>query len=430
MNEHDSERISYILENMGYHETDDIQKANFIIYNTCIVRENAELKVYGHLGALKAMKRKDPDLIIAVCGCMMQIEEAREEIKNKYKHVDIIFSTKSISSLPYLLHDYDLNRALVIDVEDTDDIDEETSAIRRNKSQAYINIMYGCNNFCSYCIVPYTRGREESRKVETILSEISLLAKQGYKEVTLLGQNVNSYGQDLQPCITFAQLLYRVNQINGLERIRFMTSHPKDVSDELIQSIKSLDKVCENIHLPVQSGSDRILSAMNRKYTRNEYLEKIRKVRESSPDITLSTDIIVGFPGETEEDFLETISLVKEVQYDQAYIFMYSKRTGTGAARMQEQVPEAIKNERFQRLLKIMNDIFFEKNKHYIGKTVCVLAEGKSKNNEGILSGRTRNNKLVHFPADVELIGKFVDVKIKAHTSFTLEGEVERVHPE
>jgi len=425
MNEHDSEKISWILENLGYEWTENKEDSDFIVYNTCLVRENAELKVYGQLGALKDLKRKNPDLILAVCGCMMQREEARRVILDKYRHVDIIFGTNNIHKLPLLIDRHKQTNEIVVDiVEDTRDIDDNIEANRKYGFKAFVNIMYGCNNFCTYCIVPYTRGRERSREPESIIKEIEKLAEEGYKEIMLLGQNVNSYGKTLNIEYTFADLLRDINKIQGIKRIRFMTSHPKDLSDELIYAMASLDKVCEQLHLPVQSGSNRILKAMNRKYTREDYLLLIEKIKKAIPDISISTDIIVGFPGETEEDFLDTLDLVKKARFDSAFTFLYSIREGTKAAQMENQVPDDIKHERFQRLLDTIYPIFYEENLKYLNKTVEVLVEEVSKNNDEVLSGRTRTGKLVHFKGSKDLIGKFVNVKITTPKTFTLEGHL------
>ena len=424
MNHHDSEKISYLLETLGYTKEDDLEKSDFIIYNTCLVRENAELKVYGQLGALKNLKRKKPEMIIAVCGCMMQTGDARATIISKYKHVDIIFGTKNISRLPSLIARHRSTGEVIVDIEEEDIIDDETPINREHPFIAYVNIMTGCNNYCTFCIVPYARGKEISRTPESIINEIKELAKKGYKEITLLGQNVNSYGKTLRPKVTFPELLKMVNEIEGIERIRFLTSHPKDCSDELIDAMASLDKVCENIHLPFQSGSNKILKDMHRVYTREHYLELIRKLKEKVPNITLSTDIIVGFPGETEEDFEDTLSMVEKVKYDQGFTFLYSIRKGTKAAEMQNQIPHEVKQERFQRLIDSMYKIFYEKNKECLGQTLEVLVEGISKNNSDILTGRTRGYKLVHFKGGKRNIGQLVNVKITGHNSFALEGEI------
>ena len=424
MNHHDSEKISYLLENLGYEKENDIEKSDFIIYNTCLVRENAELKVYGQLGALKNLKRKKPEMIIAVCGCMMQTGDARATIISKYKHVDIIFGTKNISRLPSLISRHRSTGEVIVDIEEEDILDDDTPINREHPFIAYVNIMTGCNNYCTFCIVPYARGKEISRTPESIISEIKELANKGYKEITLLGQNVNSYGKTLRPKVSFPELLKMVNEVEGIERIRFLTSHPKDCSDELIEAIANLDKVCENIHLPFQSGSNRILKDMHRVYTREHYLDLIRKLKKKVPNITLSTDIIVGFPGETEEDFNDTLSLVENVEYDQGFTFLYSIRKGTKAAEMNEQIPHDIKQERFQRLIDTMYDIFYKKNKECVGKTYEVLVEGISKNNSEILTGRTRGYKLVHFKGGKRNIGQLVNVKITGNNSFALEGEL------
>ncbi len=422
-NEHDSEKISWILENIGYEWVDNFKESDLIIYNTCLVRENAELKLYGQLGALKNLKRKKPDIMIAVCGCMMEREESREVILSKYKHVDIIFGTKNIDKLPQLINRYEQTGKTVVDVvEDDREIAEDIGANRKYPFKAYVDIMYGCNNFCTYCIVPYTRGREKSREPKNVIAEVEELANKGYKEITLLGQNVNSYGNTLDYDYSFAKLLREINKINGIERIRFMTSHPKDLSDELISAIAELDKVCEHFHLPVQSGSNRVLKAMNRKYTREDYINLVEKLKEAVPGIAITTDIIVGFPGETEEDFNDTLDLVKKVGYDSAFTFLYSIREGTYAANMENQIPNEVKHERFQRLLDTLYPIFYEKNIPYKDKIVDVLVEEVSKNDENVLSGRTRTGKLVHFQGSKDLIGEIVDIKIDKIKSFTLEG--------
>lgn len=424
MNEHDSERIRYILENLGYERTEDLEESDFIIYNTCLVRENAELKVYGQLGALKRLKREKPDMIIAVCGCMMQTGDARDVIREKYKHVDIIFGTKNISMLPNLIDRHLNTGKMIVDISETDLIDEIPNLNRDHDFIGYVNIMTGCNNFCTYCIVPYARGREVSRSPESILKEVKILADNGYKEVTLLGQNVNSYGKNLEEPCSFSNLLRMVNKVEGIERIRFLTSHPKDLSDDLIDAMAECDKVCENLHLPFQAGSNRVLKAMNRKYTQEDYLKLVKKLKSKIPNITLSTDIIVGFPGETEEDFEETLNVVREVKYDQGFTFIYSKREGTKAATMDDQIPRDVSQKRFDRLIEEMYQIFYENNEKMLGETVEVLVEGPSKNNEDILTGRTRGYKLVHFEGPSDLIGKLVQVKINSHNSFSLSGEL------
>lgn len=425
MNEHDSEKISWILENMNYIETENIEDADFIIYNTCLVRENAEVKVYGNLGSLKQLKRQKPDLMIAICGCMMQREEARNVILTKHKHVDIIFGTHNIHKLPQLINNHLQTGDTIVDIfEDGREIVEDINSNRKYSYKAYVNIMYGCNNFCTYCIVPYTRGRENSREPENIIREIEELAKNGCKEVTLLGQNVNSYGKNLKRNYSFTDLLMDINKIGGIERIRFMTSHPKDLSNELINCYATLDKLCPHLHLPVQSGSNKVLREMNRNYTREDYLKIITKLKELVPDISITTDIIIGFPGETEEDFNDTLELVKEVRFDSAFTFLYSIREGTKAARMENQIDEKVKHDRFQRLTDTLNEIGLELNQRLVGEILEVLVEEVSKNNAEVLTGRTRTNKLVHFRGNKELIGSTVNVRIENVKTFTLEGSI------
>ncbi|QXM07480.1 tRNA (N6-isopentenyl adenosine(37)-C2)-methylthiotransferase MiaB [Crassaminicella indica] len=424
MNEHDSETLLGMLDHMGYIETSDINEADLVIYNTCCVRENAELKVYGNLGQLKNMKKEKKDMIIAVCGCMMQQPHVVKEIKRKYKHVDIVFGTHNLYKFPQLLSEGIQSENMVVDVWDEEGrIVEGLPAIRKHKLKAFVNIMYGCNNFCTYCIVPYTRGRERSRKPEDILNEIKKLVADGTREVTLLGQNVNSYGKTLDEDIDFAGLLYRINEIDGLERIRFMTSHPKDLSFRLIEAMRDCEKVCEHIHLPVQAGSTNVLKKMNRHYTKEKYLELVNALKKEIPNITITTDIIVGFPGETEEDFEETLDLIKKVEYDSAFTFIYSIREGTPAAKFEDQVPDHIKHERFERLLAVLNPIVAEKNSKFKDHVVEVLAEGYSKTDKTKLMGRTRTNKLVNFTGPKDCIGKLVKVKITEPKTFSLNGE-------
>ncbi|NLL82391.1 MAG: tRNA (N6-isopentenyl adenosine(37)-C2)-methylthiotransferase MiaB, partial [Tissierellia bacterium] len=347
MNEHDSEKISWILDGMGYEITDNREECDLIIFNTCAVRKSAEERVFGQLGELKHLKRKNPNLLLAVCGCMMQREDIREVVLSKYRHVDLIFGTNNIHKLPQLIRRHLESGKIIVDInEENREIEESIDANRKYSFKAFVNIMYGCNNFCTYCIVPYTRGRERSREPDNILEEIRILAQNGCKEVTLLGQNVNSYGKTLDRDYTFADLLREVNEIKGIERIRFMTSHPKDISDDLIECFGSLGKLCEQLHLPIQSGSNSILKKMNRKYTREDYLNIVGKIRKTNPDIVITTDLIVGFPGETEEDFQDTLDLVKEVKYDSAFTFLYSIREGTQAANMENQIPDNVKHER------------------------------------------------------------------------------------
>jgi len=424
MNEHDSEKLLAMLNAMGYDATEDSSEADLIIYNTCAVRENAELKVYGNLGHLKSQKEKNPDMKIVVCGCMMQQPHIVEEIKKKYKHVDLIFGTHNLYKFPEMLTETMKREKTLVDVWDVDgEVVEGLKSNRKFELKAFVNIMYGCNNFCTYCIVPYTRGRERSRTPEDIIDEIKSLVANGTKEVTLLGQNVDSYGKTLDCKITFAELLRMVNDIEGLDRIRFMTSHPKDISDEVIYAIRDCEKVCEYLHLPIQIGSTKLLKKMNRHYTKEYYLEIIEKAKREVPDISFSTDLMIGFPGETDEDIDDTIDVIEKVKYDSAFTFIYSKRKGTPAAEMEDQIPEDLVHKRFQRVLDSVNKISAEINDSYKGKVVEVLVEGRSKNNEEKLSGRTRQNKLVNFEGGNEdLIGKLVRVKITEARTFSLNG--------
>lgn len=420
-NEHDSERIAYLLEDQGYTPTDNEKDADFIVYNTCLIRENAELKVYGHLGAIKKLKEEKPDLILAVCGCMMSTGPARDVIQEKYRHVDIIFGTRNIDKLPELIALHKSSGKMIVDVDEYKDAVD--AYVRQNDYSAYVSIMSGCNNFCSYCIVPYARGREASRPLEDIVEEVKELANQGYKEVTLLGQNVNSYGKDIGH--TFPELLYALDkEVKNLEILRFMTSHPKDLSDELIKAMAEIPMIAKHFHLPLQSGSDKVLKEMNRKYNSQQYLELIKKLRQAMPDISITTDIIVGFPGETEEDHQQTIEVCKEAAFDSAFTFIYSARPGTPAAKREDHIPKEVQSKRFQELLEVIYPIFNQKNAAELGKTHRVLVEDVSKNNDEMLSGRTFSNKLIHMRGDQNLIGKTVDVKVSKHTSFTLEGEI------
>ena len=427
MNEHDSENLAGMLDAMGYEATLMTNDCDLIIYNTCAVRENAELKVYGNLGHLKLAKRKNPDLKIAVCGCMMQQPHVVKEIKSRYKHVDLVFGTHNLYKFPELLTNTMDSDKLLVDVWDVDgEVVEGLRSSRKFELKAFVNIMYGCNNFCTYCIVPYTRGRERSRTPEDIINEIKDLAAKGTKEITLLGQNVDSYGKTLEEDITFAELLRMVNEIEGIERIRFMTSHPKDISDEVIYAMRDCDKVCEFLHLPVQCGSSRLLKKMNRHYTKEDYLRIIEKAKAEIPDIAFSTDLMIGFPGETEEDLLDTIDVVEKVKYDNAFTFIYSKREGTPAAKMEDQILENVKHERFNRVLSKVNEILVDLNASYVGKTVEVLIEGKSKTDESKFTGRTRQNKLVNFAVknpEANLLGTLMNVKITESNTFSLVGE-------
>jgi tRNA-2-methylthio-N6-dimethylallyladenosine synthase len=424
MNEEDSEKLSGMLKSLGYTRTQSKEKASIIIFNTCCVRENAEFKVYGNLGALKRLKQEKPELIIAVCGCMMQQKDMAENIIKKYPFVDIIFGTHNAYKFPEYLNMVKQEGKSIIEVLDKEEeIVEGIPVDRESSVKAFVTIMYGCNNFCTYCIVPYVRGRERSRKPEDIISEIKALVKTGYKEITLLGQNVNSYGEGLEGDMNFAKLLRMVNEVEGLERAKFMTSHPKDLSEDVIMAIRDCSKLCETIHLPVQSGSNNLLNKMNRHYTREQYLEMIRKIKNEIPNVALSTDIIIGFPGETEEDFQDTLSLIKEVEYDLAFTYIYSRRKHTPADNMEDQIDEDVKHERFNRLVAAINEICIKKNKEYLDKTVEVLVEGPSKNNDEKFMGRTRTGKLVNFSADPNSIGQLINVKITEALSFSLNGE-------
>ena len=427
MNEHDSETIAGMLQEKGCVETMSRDDSDITIINTCSVRENADKRFFGTLGQLKKLKEKNPEYVACVCGCMMQQQHIIDTIKSKYPWVDIIFGTHNIHRFPELLEKVYLEKKKIAETfEDSDQIVEGLPAKRLYKHKSFVNIMYGCNNFCTYCIVPYTRGREKSRKPEDIVREITGLVADGVKEVTLLGQNVNSYrgaGESGSEC-DFADLIYMINDIEGLERIRFMTSHPKDLSDKLIQAFVDCDKLCNYIHLPVQAGSDRVLRRMNRKYTREKYLEVVERLRKAVPDIAISTDIIVGFPGETEEDFEETLSLVRSVKYDSAFTFLYSVRQGTPAAEYEDQIPEEVKHQRFDRLVDAVNADSAEKNAAYKGRIERVLVEGVSKKNENTLTGRTEGFKLVDFEGGRELIGQMVNVEITEGKTFSLAGKI------
>ena len=408
----DSEKLAGVLERIGYVETED-ENADFVIYNTCTVRENANLRVYGRLGYLHSLKKKNPHMMIALCGCMMQEPQVVEKLKKSYSFVNLIFGTHNIYKFAELVVSALLSDRMVIDIwKDTDKIVEDLPTERKYPFKSGVNIMFGCNNFCSYCIVPYVRGRERSRNPKDIIREIERLVADGVVEVMLLGQNVNSYGKNLEEPMTFAQFLQEVEKIEGLKRIRFMTSHPKDLSDELIEVMKNSRKICRHIHLPLQSGSSRILKLMNRRYDKEKYLELVRKIREAMPDISLTTDIIVGFPGETEEDFLETMDVVEKVRYDSAFTFIYSKRTGTPAAVMEDQVPEDVVKDRFDRLLKKVQEIGREMSSRDTGTVQEVLVEEQNSQDPHLVTGRLSNNLLVHFPGDVSLIGQLCKVEL------------------
>lgn len=425
MNARDSEKLVGVLEQIGYVEEQDEEKADFVIFNTCTVRENANMRVYGRLGQLKHVKKQNPHMMIGLCGCMMQEPEVVEKLKKSYRFVDLIFGTHNIYKFAELIATRLESERMVIDIwKDTDKIVEDLPSERKFSFKSGVNIMFGCNNFCSYCIVPYVRGRERSRNPKDIIREIEALVADGVVEVMLLGQNVNSYGKNLEEPMTFAELLQEIEKIEGLERIRFMTSHPKDLSDELIEVMRHSKKICKHLHLPVQSGSTNILKKMNRRYTKEQYLELVRKIKEAVPDISLTTDIIVGFPGETEEDFLETMDVVRQVRYDSAFTFIYSKRTGTPAAVMEDQIPDDVVKDRFDRLLKEVQEISAEVCSVHEDTTQPVLVESLNDHDCSLVTGRLSNNILVHFKGDESLIGKIVDVHLKECKGFYYLGEM------
>ncbi|MDD7178771.1 MAG: tRNA (N6-isopentenyl adenosine(37)-C2)-methylthiotransferase MiaB [Lachnospiraceae bacterium] len=433
MNARDSEKLRGILDTIGYVQV-DTEEADFVIYNTCTVRENANNKVYGRLGTLGSYKKKHPEMMIALCGCMMQEEHVVERLKKDYRFVNLVFGTHNIFKFAELIVCALTQKKMVVDIWDgTTEIVEDLPVERKYSFKSGVNIMFGCNNFCSYCIVPYVRGRERSRDPKDIIREIEQLVADGVVEVMLLGQNVNSYGKNLEQPVTFAELLREIEKIEGLERIRFMTSHPKDLSDELIEVMAQSKKICKHMHLPLQSGSSRILKKMNRHYDKEQYLALVEKLRAAIPDIAITTDIIVGFPGETKEDFLETLDVVQKVRYDSAFTFIYSKRSGTPAAEMEDQVPEAEVKENFDMLLKEVQHIAAEKAKELEGATLPVLVEQVNEHDETLLTGRLSNNSVVHFScasldpdkqADTSLIGKIVDVKLVECKGFYYLGEL------
>ena len=422
MNARDSEKLVGILDEVGYTEVED-ENADFVIYNTCTVRENANQRVYGRLGYLNSIKKKKPHMMIALCGCMMQEAQVVEKLKKSYSFVNLIFGTHNIYKFSELIVTALESDRMVIDIwKDTDKIVEDLPSERKYAFKSGVNIMFGCNNFCSYCIVPYVRGRERSRNLKDIVREIEKLVEDGVKEVMLLGQNVNSYGKNLEEPVTFAQLLKEIEKIEGLERIRFMTSHPKDLSDELIEVMKDSKKICRHLHLPLQSGSSRILKIMNRHYDKERYLTLVKKIKTAMPDISLTTDIIVGFPGETEEDFLETMDVVKKVRFDSAFTFLYSKRTGTPAAVMENQISEDVMKDRFDRLLEEVQTIGREMSSRDTGSVQEVLVEEVNEHDPSLVTGRMSNNLLVHFPGDASLIGNIVSVHLDECRGFYYMG--------
>ena len=428
LNENDSEKLSGMIEEMGYTRTENIEEADLIVFNTCCVRENAEDKLFGKLGEVKKIKEKR-GTIIAIGGCMMQEEHIVEKLQKSYPFFDIVFGTHTLHKFPQDLYNIILNKKRIKDIINIDgEIVEGLPIKRDDKIKASVTIMYGCNNFCSYCIVPYVRGRERSRKAEDILKEVQELADKGYKEITLLGQNVNSYmrmekAENKNEKITsFAELLYEVNKIEGIERIRFVSPHPKDFTDDVIEAIKKCDKVCKLIHLPLQSGNTKVLKEMNRKYTKEQYLNLVEKMKKEIPNVTFSTDIIVGFPGETDEEFEDTLDVVEKVNFEQVYMFIYSRRVGTPGDKMPNQVPEEIKHKRFDRLKELVESQIEENNQKYVGTIQKVLVEGTSKNNPNMLTGRTDSNKVVIFEGDKDLINKIIDLKIVSEHMWYLKG--------
>ena len=425
MNAKDSEKLAGILREIGYESVEKEDWADFVLYNTCTVRENANQRIYGRLGALQSLKKRvNPGLRIAICGCMMQEPDEVQAIREKYGFVNLVFGTHNIFKLAELMYRMETEDGMVIDVwEGTDEIVEDLPAVRKYPFKSGVNIMYGCNNFCTYCIVPYVRGRERSREMDDILSEIRRLSADGVKEIMLLGQNVNSYGKTLETPVSFAKLLSEVAKIEGIERIRFMTSHPKDLSDDLIEVMKSSEKICNHFHLPLQSGSDEILRRMNRHYTRDQYLMIVEKLRRAVPDISITTDIIVGFPGETEADFEDTMDIVRKVRFDSAFTFIYSKRTGTPAAKMENQVPEDVVKARFDRLLSVVQTIGQEQSGRDQGKVLPVLVEDINRQDPSMVTGRLTNNTVVHFKGSSDLIGTIVPVYLKESRGFYYLGE-------
>lgn len=424
MNSRDSEKLIGILEWVGYQMTED-EKSDFVIYNTCTVRDNANQKVYGHLGTLSRYKKENPNMKIALCGCMMQEESVIQKIKESYRFVDLIFGTHNIFKFAELLNTVFETKGMVIDIwKDTDAIVEDLPAERKYSFKSGINIMFGCNNFCSYCIVPYVRGRERSRNPKDILREIETLVADGVVEIMLLGQNVNSYGKNLEDPMSFAELLKEIEKIEGLERIRFMTSHPKDLSDELIEVMKYSKKICKHMHLPLQSGSTRILSEMNRRYTKEQYLDLALRIKKEIPDISLTTDIIVGFPGETAADIAETMDVISKVKYDNAFTFIYSKRTGTPAAAMENLISTEEIKANFEQVLELVQRTAREQTGRYKGEIMEVLVEEQNDQDSSLLTGRLSNNTLVHFAGNASLIGTIVNVRLTECKGFYYIGEL------
>ncbi len=424
MNERDAETIGGLLNTLNYQQTTTINDADIIIIHTCCVRESAENKIFGKVGELKHLKKNKPNLIIAVCGCMVQQKDTATKLMSKAPHIDIVFGTHNLHQLPQLIEQHLLVGQSIIEVwDEAQEIVENLPAKREGKYKAYVNIAYGCDNYCTYCIVPYVRGRERSRLPQDIVQEIQELAEDGYKEIILLGQNVNSYGKDLAIDVDFSDLLKLIDQVPHIWRIRFMTSHPKDFTEKVVLTVRDSEKICPHIHLPVQAGSNIILEKMNRNYTKEQYLELIKMIKREIPYGSITTDIIVGFPGETEEDFADTLNIVEQSRFDASYTFLYSKRSGTPAATMEEQVEQDVKKKRLQSLMDLQNRISLELNSELLGQTIEVLVEGPSKTNQELLTGRTATNKVVVFPGAQELIGKLCKVKIIEAKTWNLVGK-------
>ncbi len=423
-NTSDSEIIKGLLTEIGYEFCECYEDADLVVFNTCAVREHAELKVYGNIGSLKPVKKKNPDLKIAVCGCMMQQESVQNEIKKSYRHVDIVFGPSLIFKLPQMLYFSIMDGKKIFDRTEVPDIIENMPVKREENGKAWVTVMYGCNNFCTYCIVPYLRGRERSRKIEDIVAEVKQLVNSGFKDITLLGQNVNSYGKDLNLGYDFADLLYKLNEINGDFWLRFMTSHPKDCTTKLLDAMSKCDKVCKQLHLPFQAGNDRVLNEMNRRYNSLQYKELINYAKEKMPDITLTSDVIVGFPGESFDEFMDTVKLVEEIEFDNLYTFIYSKRSGTPAANMTNQIDKQEKSKRFDILLSALHPISKKKNDLLLNKELRVFVEGESKTNKNVLSGKTEGGKTVDFIGDKSLIGQFANVKIIECKTWSLVGKL------
>ncbi|MDO4542231.1 MAG: tRNA (N6-isopentenyl adenosine(37)-C2)-methylthiotransferase MiaB [Bacillota bacterium] len=424
MNKHDSEFIGSMLEKLGYTDTESVNEADVVVVNTCSIRDTAEKKIMGFIDSLILTKRLKPELRVIVAGCMVSGSSQVDELLKKRRHIDIVLGTRSLDKLPQYLLQLESKPGPYVDFDLDVNITEGRSHKRDDGFRGYLTIMYGCDNFCSYCVVPHVRGREKSRELQDIVAEAKAMAEDGVKEITLLGQNVNSYGKGLKSKMDFADVLYAVSEIDGIERIRYMTSHPKDFSDRIVEAIAQLPKVCRHFHLPFQSGSSRILERMNRHYTKDYYLELMEKIKKTFPNSVLTTDIIVGFPGEKEEDFQDTIDLLEKIEFDLAYTFIYSPRKGTPGADMPEQIPQSVKKQRLLTLMDIQNEISLKRNKEMIGKTYKLLGEGASRTKETVQSGRTEGNKLVHFQGKEDYCGKFVEAEITEANTWSLKGRL------